>query len=136
MKYRFLEHTADAMVDAYGKTKEEAYANAGLALTSLMTDPKLVEPRITHKIKVKAEDDESLLYEFLNEILYLFETKGLVFSKYKTKIKGYELKCTASGEKFNPGKHEPENEVKAITYHQMSVKKKGDKWVARVVFDL
>lgn len=135
-KYRFLEHTADTKVLAKGKTRTEAFENAALALTALMVNPRLVHKRITKKIKVKAEDDQSLLYDFLTQILYLFDTQGTVFNKYTVKIKNNTLKCRAVGEKYNLSKHEPRTEVKAITYHDMSVQEKKREWVIKYVPDL
>jgi SHS2 domain-containing protein len=136
MKYKFLEHTADIKVMAEGVTKDEAFQNAALGLTALMVNPELIVSRITRKIEVEAEDTESLLFDFLSEILYLFDIQGTIFNRYDIKIENNKLTCRASGEIYDSTRHEPRSEVKAITYHDMSIKQKERKWVITFIPDL
>lgn len=79
-RYRILDHAADAKLRAFGASLEEAFANAGLGLASLMTDWEKVDPRVAHDAAVEAPDVEGLLVRFLSEILYLSDAKSFVLA--------------------------------------------------------
>ena len=74
-KFRFFDHTSDAKFQAYGRTLEEAFANAALATASLMWDPAGIEMKLDHRVDVRGRDLEQLLVRFLSEIIYVFETR-------------------------------------------------------------
>ena len=104
-----------------------------------------VEPKKAFRVSVGAFSTEELLVEWLRELLYLYETKRVLFKKFiigemvpltKKGVKGYRLKAEASGEKLDLARHEIKTEVKAVTYHQLSVAKKGNTWIARVILDV
>lgn len=138
--FRFLEHTADAKIEAEGETIEEAFEEAAKALYELMTDTSRIEPKIERNITVEGEDLESLLYNWLEEFIYLTDAEGLVFSEVnvkaikKEKDGRYRLTATAKGEKFNHKKHVSKTDVKAATYHEMEIHIKKGK--IRLVFVL
>lgn len=139
--YRFLEHTADIKVKAYGKTLNDAFQEATRALFEVMTDTSKIHPTIKRKIEVEAEDVEALLYEWLEEFIYLFDSKGLVFSEFKVEsiqqTEGrYKLEGEARGEEFDEEKHPQRTEIKAITYHEMKIKQSPEKTVLEFVFDI
>ncbi len=139
--YRFLEHTADIKVKAYGKTLNDAFQEATRALFEVMTDTSKIHPTIKRKIEVEAEDLEALLYEWLEEFIYLFDSKGLVFSEFKVEsiqqTEGrYKLEGEARGEEFDEEKHPQRTEIKAITYHEMKIKQSPEKTVLEFVFDI
>ena len=77
MKYKFLKHTADVKFQAYGKTLEESFANAALAMFSVMTDVKKIKPIIKKEFNMKGIDQKQLLYKFLEEFLFLMDAKFL-----------------------------------------------------------
>ena len=140
MKYKFLPHTADAKFQAFGKTEEEAFENAALALTNIISKDK-VKRKIKENasIQVEGNDKGGLLYNFLEEFLFLFETKGFLLSfikklKIEEKSGAYFLSCEVLGD--NADNYELNNHVKAITYNQMFVKKQGDKFICQVVVDV
>lgn len=138
-QFRFLEHTADVKIEAEGKTLEEAFEEAAKGLYELMTDTSKITPVVEKKIEVEGSDLENLLYNWLEEFIYLTDSEQLVFSEFKvrkiTREDGrYRLVATAKGEKFNPNKHESKTCVKAATYHEMEIDIKKDK--ARLVFVL
>ena len=138
-KFEFFEVTADVGYKAYGKTLEEAFGNAALAMFEVITDTSKIEPEIERKIEVESEDECALLYDWLSEFLLLLDVDYLVFSKFEVKIEkkeeGFSLKGTAWGEEFNPEIHESRAEVKAVTYHLMDVKQDNGVMV-QVILDI
>ena len=121
MKYKFLPHTADAKFRSFGKNLEEQFSNAALAMTSIMIDPKKVKPKIKKQIKVKGKDIKNLLYNFLEELLYLLDTKLFILNKVNVKIKDNQLTATLVGDKAS--NYKTKGDVKAVTYQQMEIKK-------------
>ena len=140
--FEFLEHTADVYVAAYGRTLEDAFGNAALAMVETMTEIKKIEPKIQDTIEVKAEDQYGLLYSWLENLLIKFEVEEKLYSKFSVqKIKrapeGYILKAKASGEIFNPKKHISKVGIKAVTYHQMEIiKEKDGSYVVKFILDI
>lgn len=134
MKYRTLDHTADVMVEAFGSSLEECFSNAAYALMDQMVDASKVREREERQIVVEGHDHESMLYNFLSEFLFIFDVTGMVFSRFSVTFSGTEVHCRAWGEKYDARRHEPRKEVKAITYHMMSVDPVRP--LVRVVFDI
>ncbi len=130
---------ADIAYEAYGKNEEELFTNAAIALLDIMADRKTVHGNITKTITLKNEKLDDLLFDFLNEIIYLKDTAYMVFHTVKvhlTKKKNYTLQATLTGETIQPEHHDLGNDVKAMTLHQYEVKKTKTKWVARIVVDI
>jgi SHS2 domain-containing protein len=138
VKFEFFEVTADVGYKAYGNTLEEAFENAALAMFEVITDTSKIEARIEKKVEIESEDELALLYDWLTELLYLHDSEYLVFSKFKVKIEEknglYNLKGVLWGEEFEREVHESREDVKAVTYHMMKVKKK-DGYVVQVILD-
>ncbi len=137
MKFKFLEHTADVKFRSYGKSVEEAFENAALATFTVMYKGK-VKAIEKKKIEVKGKDFESLLYNFLEELLFLLDSEGFFVSEVKVKInkENLNLKAEVIGDKAE--NYPISLDVKAVTYNEMFVKKvKGkEKWVCQVVLDV
>ena len=121
MKYKFIEHTADVGIEAWGDSLSEAFENAALGIFEIMTDTSKVEQTEKREFEVESEDKQSLLYDFLENFLVLRDSQGLMFSRFRVSIEGNKLKAEAWGEEFDSEKHESKSEVKAITYHRMEV---------------
>jgi len=137
MGYRIFDHTADLGVEVTGATLEELYAGAALALFDLLTDLSSVRAGVAREIVVSGEDPADLLVNFLREILYGWNGDGfLMKSCLIREVKPQRLKALLRGEPFDPARHRIQQEIKAVTYHQASVEKMGDGWVARVIFDV
>ena len=135
-KFKFLEHTADIKFQAFGISIEEVFENAGLAMFNSMHDGKVKEKR---KVKIKAEgkDFESLLYNFLEELLVLFDSEGFFLSKIKSlKVDEKKFKLEAEVVGDDAKNYEIHIDIKAVTYSEMFVKKQGGKWIAQVVLDV
>jgi len=134
-KFKFLEHTADVKFQAYGKSLEEVFKNAALALKETIAGKIKVAGKIKKKIKIKGKDLESLLYNFLEEFLFLLDAKEFLLAKIKNiKISQDRLEAEVVGDKAENYKFT--NDVKAITYNQMFVKKLKDKFICQVVLDV
>ena len=136
MRFKFLEHTADIKFQAFAPTLEELFKNSASAMFGSMHDGK-IKSAIKKKIKVKGKDKESLLYNFLEELLFLFDSEGFFpakFSKIKIDKKKLILEAEILGD--NSKNYEIHLDVKAVTYNEMFVKKEKNKWVAQVVVDV
>ena len=97
--YEFLPHTADTRIRAYGKTLEEAFINCALATTDTITNHTKIKAAVERKIKIKSENKESLLYDFLEQFLILLDSEGFLLHKVKElKIKDLQLTATVSGD--------------------------------------
>lgn len=139
-KFEFLEHTADLKFRSYGKTLEECFSNAALALSSSLANLSNVAEKEEVTISLESDSLEMLLHDFLSEILFLFDTSLLILKKFQVNISEkdgkYELAAKCWGEKLNQEKHEIVGEIKAITYHDMKLEKINDMWVAEVLCDI
>ena len=128
-KFELLEHTADAKFRAYGKSLEEAYENAAFAMTSLMYDPKMVAALKIEKIKVQGKDREQLLYNFLEEFLFLQDSKSFVMHGFVTPIKilqvegKFHIVAEISGDEIKD-EYEVRPVVKAMTYAEIEISEK------------
>lgn len=136
--FEYLEHTADIKFRAYGKTPEEMLSNAAAALFKSMVDPATIIAKETWKVELEAIDLEELAYQWLCEIVFLFETEFAVFATFSVKLQqggGCKLKAEIGGERMDLKRHAFENEVKAITRHKFGIKK-NDIWCIQVILDV
>lgn len=134
MKYEFLEHTADAGLKAFGATVEEIFANAALGMFDLMTDVGTVSPRGEIEVLVDSQDAESLLVDWLTELLYVHEMENVYLCEFDVSIEELSLRARVRGETVDPAKHPAEVLVKAVTYHLIEVK--PEEGYAVVIFDI
>ncbi len=138
-KYKYLEHTADAKFQAVGKSLEEAFENAAMAMLNLMCKIVNIKTRQNKKISVKGKDLKALLYNWLEEILFLLDSKNFLIGKIKNlKISGkegnYKLDAAVSGDSAK--NYEIFGDVKAATYNDMFIKQQGKKFIIQVVVDM
>ncbi|KQC12345.1 MAG: archease [Methanothrix sp.] len=143
--FTYLEHTGDVKFRAHGRDLGETFENAALAMLGAMIDPATVGAEETWTVEIEAESLENLLYEWLSEILYLFEVELAVFSKFVVAVEEggevWRLFGRIGGERVDPTRHFFETEVKAVTLHQFEIRKEegkgGEKiWTAQVVLDV
>ena len=134
-KFKFLEHTADIKFRAFGKDIEEAFDNSASALKEIICGKIKIKKKKEKTIKIIGRDFESLLYNFLEEIIYLLDAENFLISNIKEiKIKNFKLKAVIAGDEASNYKFT--NNVKAVTYNEMVVKKEKGKWIAQVVVDV
>ena len=140
-KFRFLEHTADAYIAAYGETLEEAFENAALATFEVMTDTDKVRPTITETLEVVGFDEKALLYNWLESLLVRFDIKENLYAifsikPFQRKVKGLRLRAVVKGEKFDPKRHPQKVGVKAVTYHRMEISRKLNEVTVKFILDI
>ncbi|MEM5829890.1 MAG: archease [Candidatus Aenigmatarchaeota archaeon] len=137
-KFKFIDiTTADVAFEAYGKELNELFANAALAMFEVMINTKQIEPKVERKVEVEGSDLESLMFNWLNELLIFVDSENIAFSEFKVEIdeKNFKLKAVCKGEVIDRNKHETRTHVKACTYHKMEIKK-NESWKARVILDI
>ncbi|HLC55306.1 MAG TPA: archease [Candidatus Nanoarchaeia archaeon] len=140
-KYVFLPDIAiaDIAFEAYGKDEEELFQHAAEALLETMVNVGTVNAKEKRVIQLSNAKLDALLFDFLNEIVFLKDRDYLVFKTVKIKLKknkNYQLAAELKGEKINPERHDLGNDIKAITMHLFEVKKEKDYWKARIVVDI
>jgi SHS2 domain-containing protein len=120
---------------AYGKSLAEAFANAAYGLFSLIVEPNKVKEKESRKVTVQAQDAEGLLFNWINELIYIFEVERLLFKSFDiTEFTGQSLEATCWGEKYDPSRHQLKTGVKSATYHMLKVD--GEKNRVQVIFDV
>lgn len=126
-KYEYFDVTADIGFKAYGNNMNEAFENAGLAIFNIISDTKDISPNIAKSFEITSEDEVSLLYDYLEELLFFHEVDFMLFCEFDLNIEkvdgNYFLKATIWGEPIDWNKHERKTEIKAITFHRMEVNK-------------
>lgn len=138
--FEIIEHTADIGIIAYGKTKEEVLINSARGMFYIITEeegPFKIES--SYPVTLTAETREDLLVSWLSELLYIFETKLVVLSKFEIKeLSDYRLTGKVYGENIGQNSQRIKKEVKAVTYHYLEFKKDevSKLWRARVIFDI
>ena len=136
--FEYLEHTADVMFRAYGRTPEEMLCNAASALFKAMVDTASIADREKWTVELSGDDLEDLAYRWLSEIIFLFETESAVFSTFSLRLEQdgrVKLYGEIGGERIDLGRHAFENEVKAVTRHKFGIKK-NQLWCIQVVLDV
>lgn len=121
MKYERLEHTADVLIKAFGNSIEECFGNAAYAMLDTILDASAVEPLKTVRFSIDGDNLYDMLYNFLSELLYLFDAEHFVPVEFKISFSQNTLTCESKGEQYNPVKHDPKTEIKAVTYHKMEI---------------
>jgi SHS2 domain-containing protein len=134
--WEHFSHQADIGVRGYGSTKAEAFEQAALALTAIVTDPADVVPRKEVVLQCDAPDDELLLAEWLNRVIYEMATGGLVFGRFNVQFDGCSLVARAWGEKIDVRRHRPAVEPKGATFTALRVAHEGGRWIAQTVVDV
>ena len=149
--FRVLEHTADVGFEAFGRTREEVFANAARALEDLIVPLETVRALEETTLKEEGRHDASLLVNWLSELVYRFDVEGRLYREFEVReVRSpaggrRALTACARGEAFDRSRHEVKVQVKAITYHQVLFEKtsqpspgvpKAAGWHARVYVDI
>jgi SHS2 domain-containing protein len=135
--FEVIEHTADIGIAAYGADLKQVFANTARGLFSLITELDAISEKNVYHIQVSAPDREALMVNWLNELIYRFEAKDMLFHRFTINtLTDTELKATGYGEKIDLAKHELKIQVKAATFHMLKIKQNNDGWEAQVIFDV
>lgn len=135
--WEHFPHQADIGVRGFGLTKEAAFESAAHALTAVITDLEAVAPTQSVPIVCEAPDDELLLADWLNALVYEMATRKMLFSQFNVRFNDHSLHATAWGEPVEVARHQPAVEVKGATYTGLSVKRDEEgRWIAQCVVDV
>jgi len=137
--YIYLDHTADVKFKAFGRTLEDCFSNAAKAMFNILVPLNKINIALNQDIKIETEDLEVLLYKWLSELLYLFEVENKLFSKFKISINKDEDNYTLEGILYGESvkdTHHIDIEIKAVTFHDLYVKKENNVYTCQVVLDI
>jgi SHS2 domain-containing protein len=129
-------HDADIGVRGRGATLSQALANAGRALTAVVTDPASVREVLSVEISCGAPDPETLLFDWLNALVFEMATRRVLFARYDVKVEGSRLAARAFGEPVDVARHHPAVEVKGATWTALRIARERGAWVAECVVDV
>jgi SHS2 domain-containing protein len=137
LTFETFDHTADVGLRITAPDLEGLFADAARGLFSLIVpDLDSVEARETIHIDVAGEPSELLLFDWLNELLYIFETRRLLLAQFDVKLSQTGVSAIARGEPIDEKRHQLDHELKAITYHGLKLERQGDGWLAEVIVDI
>lgn len=135
--HEVFEHTADLGLRIRAGDLETLFVEAAEALfTAIVEDLASVRPSQQIEIELPADEREYLLFDWLNELLYRYETEHLLFGRFEVKLDEAGLHGTAWGEPLDRDRHSLSHEVKAITYHALKVEQTADGWLAELIVDI
>jgi SHS2 domain-containing protein len=135
--YEVFEHTADLGLRVRAATFAELLTDAGRGLFSMVVeDIDAVQPIMAREFTICGTDRTYLLFDWLNELLYVCDTERLAFSQFAVQLKADGVSAVARGEPFDPVRHHLTHEIKAITYHELKVEETSAGWLAEVIVDI
>ncbi len=135
--FEILNHTADISIKVYGRDLKELFKNAAFGMFSILADLEGITVSTELGIKAEAPDKEELLIEWLDELLYNFYTKHIIFSKFNiTELTDTNLTATIKGRFIGENKNRLKTEIKAATRHDLHIEKKEDHYEVQIVFDV
>ena len=134
--FQFIDHTADAGILVKAPTLEGMFETAALGFNELITRVDSLNCLIQRQFRLQEDDIETLLVSWLQELLYLLDTEGLIFGRFQVNLKDLALEATAWGEIFDAEIHTMKTEIKAVTYHLLEVVEADQCWKAQVIFDI
>lgn len=136
-KFEEIDATADLGIIAYGENLKNLFSNAAEGLMSLMADTESITESESISINITAKDREGLLIKWLNEIIFIKDTKEFLGKRFNINyLNDNSLKADIYGEIYEPEKHELLSGVKAATYHNLKIKKVGSIWQVKIIFDV
>jgi tRNA nucleotidyltransferase (CCA-adding enzyme) len=135
--WEHFPHQADVGVRGLGATLEQAFEQAALALTTVITDPAIVAPKEMLELSCMAPDAELLLVDWLNSLIFEMVTRNMLFSRFEVHLEDNHLTAKAWGEALEVARHHPAVEIKGATYTALKVAKQpGGGWLAQCVVDV
>jgi len=135
--WQHFDHSADIGVRGIGVTKAESFAQAAIAMTGVMTEPRLVAPVEVVEIFCKAPEADLLFIEWMNALVYEMATRKMLFSRFDIQISKNTLAAKAWGEPVDIERHHPAVEIKGATFTALSVQQENDgRWIAQCVVDV
>ncbi len=135
--WEHFHHDADIGIRGCGRSLEEAFEQAALALTAVITDPTLVAPRQAVELRCEGPDDELLFADWINALIYEMATRKMLFSRFEVELHDHSLTGRACGEAVDRERHQPAVEIKGATYTALQVQRDEEGvWCAQCVVDV
>jgi SHS2 domain-containing protein len=132
-RFEEVEHTADLALKVHGHSLKEVFINAACGLFSLMANLENLAPSVSREVHLEAPDRESLLVDWLNELLYLHEVEEEIYTRFEIEtLSSTALSATVRGTKTKASKLT----VKAATFHDLEIRETEDGYMTTVVFDV
>ena len=132
-----VEHTADIGLRCTAPSLERLFECAARAMFEIITPLDSVKPAHTVPVAVKAATVEELFVNWLEELLYIWESNRMLLSRFAVrKVSSHSLEAEVAGEAYDPKRHELQSEIKAATYHDLRIERKEDNWGVQVIFDV
>ena len=136
-RWEHFTHGADIGVRGVGATREEAFEQAAVAMVAVITEPMRIAARREIAVECEAADNEVLLVDWLNALVYEMAVRGMIFGRFAVRLEGLRLHGTAWGEEVDIARHEPAVEVKGATYTSLFVGQNPEgSWIAQCVVDV
>ncbi len=135
-RWEHFEHQADIGVRGFGTTQAEAFEQAALAMSAIVTDLPSIEPKQLINIACQDTDHELLLVDWLNALIFEMSTRKMLFSRFVVKIEDGQLTARAWGESINIARHHPAVEIKGATYTELKLYQKQGQWIAQCIVDV
>lgn len=135
-RWEHYAHGADIGVRGFGATPAQAFEQAALAMTAAVADTGTVQPLERVSLQCEAPDQELLLVDWLNALVYEMATRRMLFSRFAVELSDHGLRAEAWGEPVDPRRHRPAVEVKGATYTTLRVAREGELWTAQTVIDV
>lgn len=135
--WEHFHHGADIGIRGLGATPADAFAQAAIAMTAVITEPERVRTVTAIEIQCEAPDLEILLLDWINALVYEMATRGLLFARYEIKIDDGRLSASVAGEPVDVARHQPTVEIKGATFTALKVEQQADgRWLAQCVVDV
>lgn len=136
-RYEQFPHTADIGVKVFGKTLKELFENAAFAMFDILADLDGIKGEITQEFELTAPSHEELLIAWLDELLYYFYTKNIIFYKFEViELSSDTIKARAFGRSVSENKNRLKTEIKAATYYNLKIIRKDDYYEVDIIFDV
>lgn len=137
MQWETFAHEADIGVRGTGATLADAFAGVALAMASVICDPAQVAPREAVNIECAAPDDDVLLVDWLNALIYEMATRHMLFSRFEVAVENHRLRASVWGESVVAARHQPAAEIKGASFCELAVRRRPDgSWLAQCVVDV
>ena len=135
--WEHFPHASDLGIRGVGRSREEAFAQAAMALTAAVTDPARVRPALEVTLAADGPDDELLFMAWINAVIYEMAVRHMLFASFEIKLEDHSLSARAWGEPVDVPRHQPAVEVKAATFAELQVRQRADRsWLAQCVIDV
>ena len=136
-RWEHLEHGADIGVRGYGSDPAEAFTQAALSLSSVVTELDKIDLSDSVAVECNAPELDLLLVDWLNEIVYQMATRNMLFGRFDVQILDHHLQAQLFGEKVDQGRHQPAVEIKGATFTDLKVyRASDDEWIAQCIIDV